>query len=183
MMVADKSSGFGRFLCMLSPKKAAQKSDSPTHSNTSTPRGSNNKSGELERVFHYLDENGDGKISPSELRNGMRAAGEDMSAEEAAAAVELSDSDGDGQLSMDDFLKLVEAEAGEEEKARSLRDAFAAYEMDGQGCITPKSLCRTLNQLGQSDWTVQDCAKMIQRYDLNGDGVLSFDEFQTMMRF
>ncbi|CAL9780391.1 unnamed protein product [Musa acuminata subsp. burmannicoides] len=109
----------------------------------------------------------------------MRAAGEEISPEDARSAVESSDSDGDGLLGMEDFVKLVEAE-GEEEKGRNLRDAFGMYATEGQGCITPSSLRRMLKRLGESR-SVEECARMIQTFDLNGDGVLSFDEFKIMM--
>ncbi|KAJ8499449.1 hypothetical protein OPV22_010001 [Ensete ventricosum] len=174
-----------RLWCMLSPKKQHDKGaaaeaeiyepprHTPTMSEGATPPT------ELERVFHYFDENGDGKISPAELQKCMRAAGEELSPEDARSAVESSDSDGDGLLGMEDFVKLVEAE-GEEEKGRNLRDAFGMYATEGQGCITPSSLRRMLKRLGESR-SVDECARMIQTFDLNGDGVLSFDEFKIMM--
>ena len=55
------------------------------------------------------------------------------------------------------------------------------YEMEGSGCINPTSLKRMLNRLGESKST-EDCKAMIRMFDLNGDGVLSFDEFRIMMR-
>lgn len=41
-------------------------------------------------------------------------------------------------------------------------------------------LKKMLTQLGQST-TVNDCKVMIGRFDVNGDGVLDFDEFRAMM--
>ncbi|XP_078165823.1 putative calcium-binding protein CML31 [Carex rostrata] len=138
------------------------------------------RSCELQRIFCYFDENGDGKISPSELQNCMRVTGAELSSEEAEEAVRLSDSDGDGELGLEDFAKLVETE-DEHEKDKNLMDAFQMYEMDGRGCITPKSLRRMLKRLGD-DRTVEDCTAMIGRFDLNGDGVLNFEEFKIMMQ-
>jgi calcium-binding protein CML len=135
---------------------------------------------ELQRIFCYFDENGDGKISPSELQNCMRITGAELSSEEAEEAVRLSDSDGDGELGLEDFAKLVETE-DEHEKDKNLMDAFQMYEMDGRGCITSKSLRRMLRKLGE-DLTVEDCTVMIGQFDLNGDGVLSFEEFKIMMQ-
>ncbi|XP_026663033.2 putative calcium-binding protein CML19 [Phoenix dactylifera] len=134
---------------------------------------------EFERVFCFFDENGDGKISPVELQSCMRTIGEEVSLEDAAALVESSDSDGDGLLGFDDFIKMVGPE-GEEEKGRSLREAFRVYQMDGQECITPTSLKRALGKLGESK-TIEECTVMIRRFDINGDGVISFDEFTIMM--
>ncbi|XP_010913814.1 probable calcium-binding protein CML31 [Elaeis guineensis] len=166
---------------LLSPKKKPatllRVPSGSTLSRLSTSSGSSDR--ELERVFRYFDENGDGKISPSELRNCMRTVGEELSHEDAEAVVASSDSDGDGLLCYDDFVRLVDVE-GEEEKVRSLREAFGVYEMEGQGCITPKSLKRALQRLGDSR-TTKECTAMIRRFDLNGDGVLSFEEFRVMM--
>ncbi|XP_008781687.1 putative calcium-binding protein CML19 [Phoenix dactylifera] len=166
---------------LLSPKKKPaallRVPSGSTISRLSTSSGGSER--ELERVFRYFDENGDGKISPAELRSCMRTVGEELSHEDAEAVVASSDSDGDGLLCYDDFVRLVDVEE-EEEKVRSLREAFRVYEMDNQGRITPKSLKRALERLGDSR-TTKECMAMIRRFDLDGDGVLSFEEFRVMM--
>ena len=136
----------------------------------------------LDCVFRYFDENGDGKISPGELRDCMRVSGgEELSLEAAEAVVQSADSDGDGLLGFDDFVNLIDAQE-EEERVRSLKEAFEAYEAKkGGGCITAKSLRRALRQrLGEAR-SVEECREMIRRYDENGDGVISFEEFRKMM--
>jgi calcium-binding protein CML len=60
-------------------------------------------------------------------------------------------------------------------------EAFRMYIADGEDCITPGSLKMMLMKLGESR-TTDDCKVMIQAFDLNADGVLSFDEFALMMR-
>ncbi|XP_026455731.1 putative calcium-binding protein CML19 [Papaver somniferum] len=135
--------------------------------------------GDLERVFRYFDENGDGKISAAELESCVKAIGGDFTSDEARRAVESTDSDGDGLLEFNDFVKLMEV-SGEEEKNNDLNEAFKMYEMDGSGIITPKSLKRMSTRLGESK-TTEECRTMIRLFDLNDDGVLSFDEFSAMM--
>lgn len=131
------------------------------------------------RVFNHFDANGDGKISPLELRQCVETIGSKLSLEEAEAAVELLDSDGDGLVGIDDFVRFVEG-GKEEEKVNDLREAFKMYEMEGCGCITPKSLKRMLGRLGEC-MSMDECEAMIARFDLDGDGMLSFDEFRIMM--
>jgi len=150
-----------------------------TQAKTEASDGNKSSNNKFEDVFRYFDEDGDGKISAAELRNCMRNVGEELSAEDAEGVVEATDSDGDGLLGYEDFVKLVEV-AGEEEKGRSLRDAFGVYEMKGEDCITPKSLRGALERLGETK-SIEECKAMIRRFDLNGDGVLSFDEFRVMM--
>ncbi|XP_059655190.1 calcium-binding protein CML38-like [Cornus florida] len=136
---------------------------------------------EYERMFNYFDENGDGKLSPLELQCRVGAIDEGLQVEELQLVVESLDSDGDGLLGLDEFVGLMESSTeDEEEKVKDLREAFGIYEMDDCECITPKSLKGMLSRLGESR-TVDECVTMINHFDLNGDGVLSFDEFKVMM--
>ncbi|PSS35290.1 Calcium-binding protein [Actinidia chinensis var. chinensis] len=136
---------------------------------------------QYERVFNHFDEDGNGRISPRELHICVGSLGGDLSESEAEAAVGLVDSDGDGELGLEDFVRLMEGTKEEEEKVEELREAFKMYEMvEGCGCITPKSLQRVLGRLGQAK-TMDECKSMIAHFDLNGDGVLNFDEFMIMM--
>ncbi|CAD6228097.1 unnamed protein product [Miscanthus lutarioriparius] len=146
-------------------------------------------SSEFSRVFSALDRDGDGKLSAAELRLCMKAAlGEDVSAEEVDRLVASADADGDGLLSQEELLVLAlagtaAAEAEEEDEGqrrRELREAFGMYAMEGEGCITPLSLKRMLSRLGYHQ-DIDECRAMICRFDLNGDGVLSFEEFKVIM--
>ncbi|VAH69410.1 unnamed protein product [Triticum turgidum subsp. durum] len=109
-------------------------------------------------VFASFDRDADGRISAAELRLCMKAAlGEDVSVEDGEALVALADTDGD-----------------------QLLDEQEMYEVKGEGCITPASLMRMLARLG-SEQGIEECRAMIRRFDLNGDGVVCFDEFKVMM--
>ena len=135
-----------------------------------------------ERIFKRFDEDGDGKLSPSELQRCVGTIGKELLLEEAREVVGSMDSDGDGFLGFEEFMGWMEKETGDdqERKMEDLREAFRMYEMDRSGCITPKSLKRMLSRLGESR-SVEDCCVMIGQFDANGDGVLCFDEFKLMM--
>ncbi|KAH0713085.1 hypothetical protein KY289_009044 [Solanum tuberosum] len=187
---AEKESFFSRLLNRFflkktnTPKKEHESVTTTIITTTTTTTTidrlsvSDSNSGELERVFTYFDENGDGKVSPTELRRCMKAVGGEMTVEEAEMAVRLSDSDGDGLLGLEDFTKLMEGMEEERNKESELMGAFGMYEMEGY--ITPKSLKMMLSRLGEST-SIDKCKVMIRRFDINGDGVLSFDEFKVMM--
>ncbi|XP_019161665.1 PREDICTED: putative calcium-binding protein CML19 [Ipomoea nil] len=141
----------------------------------------NNKKQQYQRVFDCFDENKDGKLSAAELQRCMASIGDDLTLEEAEEAMlRMGCGEDDGLLGFEEFVRLLE-DGNDEDKARDLKEAFSLYEMDdGCGCITPKSLKRMLSRLGESR-TIDDCKDMIAHYDLNGDGLLNFDEFKVMM--
>lgn len=180
----DERNSLGRFWRkLLSPKgQVERKRFLPSAVDSEDVASSSSSSGsQLEVVFNYMDENGDGKISAAELRNCVKMVGGELSAEEAEAAVRFSDLDGDGFLDLNEFHKLMEGEGRSvEDKKSELKEAFEMYVVEGNDCITATSLKRMLRRLGQSS-SIDDCKAMIRAFDLNGDGVLSFDEFALMM--
>ncbi|CAN0922114.1 Probable calcium-binding protein CML41 [Linum grandiflorum] len=94
------------------------------------------------------------------------------------------DCNGDGKISGEelgiDFVRLVEGDDGKEFDG-DLKRAFHMFEEDkGDGCITPRGLQRMLNRLGDRK-SLDECSAMIQPFDLDGNGVLDFQEFQSMM--
>ncbi|KAK8918619.1 putative calcium-binding protein CML19 [Platanthera zijinensis] len=134
----------------------------------------------LEKLFCYFDEDNDGKISSCELRACMTVINDELSLEEAKALVELLDADGDGLLGFDDFVKFVENGEKNGQNEKEMREAFRMYEMDSQGYITAMSLKRMLSGLGFSR-NIEICRGVISKFDMNCDGVLSFEEFKIMM--
>jgi calcium-binding protein CML len=55
------------------------------------------------------------------------------------------------------------------------------YDIDNCGFIRAKDLKTMLGRLGESR-SIDECEVMINKFDLNGDGVLSFEEFMVMMK-
>ena len=106
--------------------------------------------------------------------------GGELPMKEAEMAIAALDSDGDGLLSLEDFIALMEA-GGEEQKLNDLKVAFDMYDTESCGFITPKSLKKMLKKMGESK-SIDECKSMIKQFDLNGDDVLSFEEFRIMMQ-
>ncbi|GLU04385.1 hypothetical protein SLE2022_215350 [Rubroshorea leprosula] len=164
---------FNKSLKLSLPRRRSKRK-SPTPSPVLSP-----KEAELQEVFRRFDSDGDGKISCSELTTYFVSIGESISRAEAQSVIGEFDDNGDGLLEFRDFIKMVE---GGSDVDDDLRGAFEMFEAEkGCGCITPRGLQKMFNRLGEvrSD---EECVAMIRVFDLDGNGVLDFHEFQQMMK-
>ncbi|KAG4180268.1 hypothetical protein ERO13_A10G155722v2 [Gossypium hirsutum] len=135
------------------------------------------RSEEYKRILRCFDKDGDGKISAWELRHRLgRMGGELMLNEEEALGW-----NGDGLLDLEDVIELMEGGGEEEEKMKDLREAFEMYDGEGIGFITPQGLNKMLTKLGESK-SIDECMVMIKHFDINGDGVITYDDFRVMMQ-
>ncbi|KAF7152802.1 hypothetical protein RHSIM_Rhsim01G0162600 [Rhododendron simsii] len=147
---------------------------------------------QLKQVFEFLDANGDGKISPPELREVLLRLGKDKSVaeKEAERMVMEMDRDGDGLVDIDEFMDVVNLDnkaggggfgkefggGGDE-----LMDAFMIFDRDKNGFISAKELQRVLVSLGCGNCSLRECREMIRGVDRDGNGLVDFDEFRSMM--
>ncbi|GAB2294309.1 hypothetical protein Dimus_028519 [Dionaea muscipula] len=132
---------------------------------------------EVKKIFDRFDANGDGLISATELANVLSALGTVTSEEEAQRMMEEMDTDRDGFVNLEEFAEFCgKKDSGDSE----LKDAFDKYDQDKNGLISAAELHLVLTRLGER-CSVQDCGRMIQSFDSDGDGNINFDEFKKMM--
>ncbi|KAM0946689.1 putative EF-hand domain-containing protein [Dioscorea sansibarensis] len=138
---------------------------------------------QLKQVFNLIDSNGDGKISPLELKQVLQSLGyeKSMATREAEGMVKEMDSDGDGLIDLEEFMKVVAKDGDYKGLNEELMQAFLVFDVDKNGFISAKELRRVLVGLGHGSCSVEDCRAMIRAFDKNGDGLVDFNEFQDMM--
>ena len=66
------------------------------------------------------------------------------------------------------------------EQVDELKQAFAVYDMDGDGIITTRELGTVMRQLGQNP-TEAEILEMIKEIDKDSSGNISFQEFASLM--
>ncbi|KRX14981.1 Calmodulin [Trichinella nelsoni] len=66
-----------------------------------------NEEQELSMIFQLFDQNGDGFISPQELKKAMENLGEDVSTKEINLMISAADSNGDGLINYDEFKRIT----------------------------------------------------------------------------
>ncbi|KAL4304386.1 hypothetical protein GQ457_10G016430 [Hibiscus cannabinus] len=158
---------------------------------------------ELRRVFATFDKNGDGFITKQELRESLTNIRMFLTENDVEEIVVKLDMNGDGLIDFDEFVKLCEAidngdygdnggdesdpkrspEEGNTYEGEILKEAFDVFDRDRDGLITVEELGWVLSSLGLMEGDkIEDCKEMIRKVDIDGDGMVDFDEFKTMMK-
>lgn len=147
---------------------------------------------EINRLFEIFDQNGDGKITMKELQEQLGNMGIFISDPDLTQMINQVDIDGDRSVDRNEFRTLYqlimegegktakEAEVVEEE----IREAFNVFDKNHDGFISVDELKFVLGTLGLGrgrSLSLEDCRKMINKVDVDGDGLVSFLEFKKMM--
>ncbi|KAH0652317.1 hypothetical protein KY289_029995 [Solanum tuberosum] len=152
---------------------------------------------ELRGIFATFDKNNDGYITKQELKQSLKNIGIFMEDGDILEMVEKVDSNKDGLIDIDEFYELCHSflgiekgvseeeggvEKGEEEEG-DLKDAFDVFDYDKDGLISEEELSKVLSSLGLNQGKrLDDCKEMIRNVDVDGDGMVNFDEFKKMMK-
>ena len=134
----------------------------------------------LKKLFFELDEKGKGVITKEDLFRGMdECFDHKITKEEVEQIFSNIDYDNNGTISFDEFLKAAidKKKLLTEEK---LKAAFALFDMNGDGDIEAKELQEVMGE--NNDIQGDIWAKMIAEVDLDGNGVIDFEEFKDMMK-
>ncbi|MCD7470715.1 hypothetical protein HAX54_010740 [Datura stramonium] len=151
---------------------------------------------ELKGIFATFDKNNDGYITKQELKLSLKNIGIFMEDTDIVEMVEKVDSNKDGLIDLDEFYELChtflgieevnEGEMNQEEVAsreKDLKDAFDVFDHDKDGLISEEELSKILSSLGLKEGGKLDhCKEMIKKVDVDGDGMVNFDEFKKMMK-
>ncbi|CAN4096551.1 unnamed protein product [Withania somnifera] len=152
---------------------------------------------ELRSIFATFDKNNDGYITKPELKLSLKNIGILVEDKDVVEMVEKVDSNKDGLIDLDEFYELChtffgieevnnEGEMNQEEVAsreKELKDAFDVFDHDKDGLISEEELSKILSSLGMKEGKKLDhCKEMIKKVDVDGDGMVNFDEFKKMMK-
>jgi calcium-dependent protein kinase len=140
---------------------------------------------DLKKTFLGIDQNADGTLSIAELKQGLKTAGIKIP-RDLAQVLEQVDTDGSGVLDYTEFLAATIDKKVYTQEA-IVWAAFRKFDRDGSGSIDKNELMNVLGDdalkdefslIGDQD----ELSKIFNEIDVNGDGVIDFEEFFAMVR-
>ncbi|CAI9754695.1 unnamed protein product [Fraxinus pennsylvanica] len=176
----------------FSYKKSAEKPSIATADINKVKTASANKI-EIRSVFATFDKNKDGFITKHELKESLKNIGIFEGEKHVADMFGRVDANGDGLIDFDEFCDLFESisstKDGEEEGHKEedgdgdLKEAFDVFDGNKDGLITVDELGLVLSSLGLTEGKkLEECKEMIKKVDMDGDGMVNFEEFKRMMK-
>ncbi|ESW19158.1 hypothetical protein PHAVU_006G101200 [Phaseolus vulgaris] len=136
--------------------------------------------GEFLEAFCLFDKDGDGCINIEELGTAIRSLDENPTLEELQIMMSEVDTDCNGTIEFGEFLNLMARKMKESEAEEELKEAFRVFDKDQDGYISASELRSVMRTIGEKV-TEEEVAQMVKEADLDGDGLVDYEEFVRMM--
>lgn len=134
----------------------------------------------FKELYHSMDKEGEGCITSKELAMTLVNLGAKPTELEVQAMINEGDADGNGVLDFEEFVELLGRKLCEEVPIEDYRDAFRVIDRDNNGFVTSAELRVIYIALGIKI-TDEELEEMIREADSDLDGVVTFEEFTSMM--
>ncbi|CAJ1913885.1 unnamed protein product [Sphenostylis stenocarpa] len=132
---------------------------------------------DLAQAFRLIDRDNDGIVSRQDLEAVLTRLG----ASDVALMLSEVDGGAGGCITVEALMNHIgsgpESMSGPEE----LKEAFAVFDTDRDGRISAEELLRVFMAIGDERCTLDECRRMIEGVDRNGDGFVCFEDFSRMM--
>ncbi|KAK9054413.1 hypothetical protein SSX86_025491 [Deinandra increscens subsp. villosa] len=138
---------------------------------------------QLHEIFSRFDLDKDGSLTHLEVAALLRSLGLKPSGDQIHKLFSHMDSDGSGTVEFNELVNSMSSEMMNQDiimNQHELLEIFKSFDRDGSGFITPAELAKSMTKMGQP-LTYRELSEMVRDADTDGDGQISFTEFQGIM--
>lgn len=141
---------------------------------------------ELKDLFKRMDKSGDGRLSLQELIEGFREVMKSQGRENVISEEEITKRFNDIDIDHSKFIEIEEfitVTINEEllMTEKNLKTTFDYFDKDKSGCLDEAEITDLLQHRG-NNVDIKLVKDLINVYDTNNDGVLSFEEFKNLIK-
>ena len=135
---------------------------------------------EFKEAYSLYDTDGDGAITSEELGTIMRSLGQDPTEAELKDMITEVDADNNGMIDFPEFLTMMQCKTKDSDPEEDILEAFRVLDKDGNGSICASDLKIVMTNLGEN-LTDEEIEEMIKEADIDGDGLVNYEDFIKMM--
>ncbi|CAK9169627.1 unnamed protein product [Ilex paraguariensis] len=134
----------------------------------------------LMEAFRAFDSDNDGSITAAELGGIMGSLGYNPSEQDVTTMMQKGDTNKDGLLSISEFLDMNTKELELGSLATCLRGALETLDLEGDEVVTGEELYQVVGTTA-AQLSPEDCQAIIASMDGDGDGSISFEDFELII--
>ncbi|XP_028804223.1 calmodulin-alpha-like isoform X1 [Neltuma alba] len=137
---------------------------------------------DFREAFSLIDRDSDGFITVDEMASIVQSLDGNPTKEEIREMITEVDIDGNGSIDFEEFLTIMgrKMKFQQENLTEELKEAFKVFDRDEDGYISASELRHVMTNMGER-LTDEEAEQMIKEADLDGDGLVSYEEFARMM--
>ncbi|XP_052105253.1 squidulin-like [Mytilus californianus] len=138
---------------------------------------------EIREYFDIFDEDKSGKLSRVEVSGVVRGLGLNPTKDELEEMFREIDKDGSNEIEYNEFEEYYMKTFGSQNRNEhaDLMEAFKTFDKDGNGFIDIEELKDAMLNKGEDHLTDEDFKDMIAAVDIDGDGLVNYEEFVNLM--
>ena len=139
---------------------------------------------ELHEAFNIFDVESDGSIAASQLMLLMKALKQKISEDELDNIFNEYNIDKNGQIYFNQFLKIMAKRLKniQEDEDEDLKRSFSYLDRNKNGLISINEIRYMVLHSKKVDISESDIETIIREADTDGDGLISLEEFMTVMK-
>ena len=130
---------------------------------------------EVEEAFNFFDKDGTGVLKPRDLKNRLSAFYPHMSNKEYRFLVS------EPNFTVETLWNLLENNTVT--NFDPVREAFRVYDPNNTGYVDRDVLATVMGRMGYGEMTPEDMQVLITTADIDGDGLISLEDFRNMLTF
>lgn len=137
---------------------------------------------QLRDIFSRFDMDSDGSLTTLELAALLRSLGLKPTGDQLQVLLTDMDANANGLVEFEELVQVILPDMNEQVlvNQEQLLEVFQSFDRDSNGYITASELAGSMAKMGHP-LSYSELSDMMREADANGDGVISFNEFATIM--